>query len=287
MIKLLYDKILERYYMWKKFKYSIIIGSVNLVLLSVLLFGVWSKLTQKSVISSYISKIENKSTRELSKLEQEIADYNTELAKSNNGLQSLNYDELLNKYEFLSNQSIIGVVSVDKISMRLPIYYGTTDEILMKGVGLVDETYMASNVPGTKSILTGHNGLLGADMLFTRLDELDINDTFKVHIGNETLVYKIKKTMVVTPEEANEYAYKQNSRDSKAEVTLITCTPYGINTHRLIHVGEFMHKELGSIKINDVKKQKISIGKETAVIIVLLTIGTSLTIYQFRLDLID
>ena len=143
---------------------------------------------------------------------------------------------------------MIGVLTIPKIDVRLPIYHGTDDATLDKGVGHVSDTAFPMDTEGTKSVLTGHNGMPGADMLFTRLDETTIGDEFVIQIGDMGYHYKVKQMIVITPEEAEEYAQEPINESDPANVTLITCTPYGINTHRLLVIGEFVEK-LGFLRI--------------------------------------
>ena len=140
-----------------------------------------------------------------------------------------NYKEVLN----LSEDGIMGYIQVPKISVDLPIYHGTSEEVLEKGVGHIQNTSVPIGGSSTHSVLTGHTGLPNAE-LFTRLDELVVGDVFYIHILNERLAYKVYEIKVVLPDNIDEL------RITSGEdlVTLVTCTPYGVNSHRLLVKAE-------------------------------------------------
>ena len=140
-----------------------------------------------------------------------------------------NYTEVLN----LSEDGVMAYIEIPKISVYLPIYHGTSNEVLEKGVGHIQSTSIPIGGISTHSVLTGHTGLPSAE-LFTRLDELDIGDIFYIHVLNEVLTYKIYETKVILPDEIDELQIT-SGRDL---VTLVTCTPYGVNTHRLLVKAE-------------------------------------------------
>ena len=140
-----------------------------------------------------------------------------------------NYKEVLN----LSEDGVMAYIEIPKISVYLPIYHGTSNEVLEKGVGHIQSTSIPIGGISTHSVLTGHTGLPSAE-LFTRLDELDIGDIFYIHVLNEVLTYKIYETKVILPDDIDELQIT-SGRDL---ITLVTCTPYGINTHRLLVKAE-------------------------------------------------
>lgn len=136
-----------------------------------------------------------------------------------------NYKEVLN----ISGDGIMGYIQIPKISVDLPIYHGTSEEVLEKGVGHIQNTSVPIGGNSTHSVLTGHTGLPNAE-LFTRLDELVVGDIFYIHVLNEILAYKVYEIKVVLPDNIDEL------RITSGEdlVTLVTCTPYGVNSHRLL-----------------------------------------------------
>ena len=140
-----------------------------------------------------------------------------------------NYTEVLN----LAKDGVMAYIEIPKISVYLPIYHGTSNEVLEKGVGHIQSTSIPIGGISTHSVLTGHTGLPSAE-LFTRLDELVVGDIFYIHVLNEVLTYKIYETKVILPDEIDELQITSG----KDLITLVTCTPYGINTHRLLVKAE-------------------------------------------------
>ena len=136
-----------------------------------------------------------------------------------------NYKEVLN----FSGDGVMGYVDIPEINVYLPIYHGTSDDVLEKGVGHIQNTSLPIGGSSTHSVLTGHTGLPNAE-LFTRLDELEVGDIFYIHVLDEVLTYKIYETKVILPDKIDELQIN-NGEDL---ITLVTCTPYGVNSHRLL-----------------------------------------------------
>ena len=127
----------------------------------------------------------------------------------------------------------MGSIEIPRISVNLPIYHGTSDEVLSSGVGHVLGSSLPIGGADTRSLLTAHRGLPNSK-LFTRLDEIIEGDLFFIRVQNNTLAYKVNKIEVINPEEVEKLKIKEN----EDLISLITCTPYGINTHRLVVTGE-------------------------------------------------
>lgn len=136
-----------------------------------------------------------------------------------------NYKEVLN----FSGDGVMGYIDIPEINVYLPIYHGTSDDVLEKGVGHIQNTSLPIGGSSTHSVLTGHTGLPNAE-LFTRLDELEVGDIFYIHVLDEVLTYKIYETKVILPDKIDELQIN-NGEDL---ITLVTCTPYGVNSHRLL-----------------------------------------------------
>jgi len=244
-----------------------------LLLVSVFAFGIYAKMSQSQAIGTYEKTV----SKDVSYTDEQIkkaSAYNDQIVSLYNGQSTVQATNSLKEYSsiFPKNNGIIGVLMVKKIGLKLPIYHGTSDEVLMQGVGHVEDTAFPLDTTGSKSVLTGHNGVPGADMLFTRLDELKKGDEFVVRIGDYYYKYNVRDTEVLTPEETEHYAQLPNQITDKSEVTLVTCTPYGINTHRLLIKGEFKYKSK-VVDDSGVEDFSFSMGKETIVILTLLTIG--------------
>lgn len=144
-------------------------------------------------------------------------------------------DEEDEEYESLLavSGSLMGYVEIPKISQKLPIYHYANEKSLVNGVGHLKGSSLPVGGIGTNTVLTGHRGL-PTSMMFTRLDELEVGDLFYINVLDETLVYQICSITTILPTEVEGITIDPD-RDL---ATLITCTPYGINTHRLVIVGE-------------------------------------------------
>lgn len=144
-------------------------------------------------------------------------------------LSEESYQSLLD----VSGTGVMGSIEIPKIDVDLPIYHGTSDEVLDLGVGHLEGSSLPIGGESTKSILTGHRGLPGSS-LFTRLDEMEEGDLFFLDVMGETLAYKVCDIVTILPEDVESLEIEAGAD----KVSLITCTPYGINTHRLVVTGE-------------------------------------------------
>ena len=240
-------------------------------------YGMYIKHNQTKLIQSYERQAETKTNDVSENLERAEA-YNKVIQQFLTGGGTSSSVNSLQAYKeiFAENDGMIGILTVPKSNIRLPIYHGTSDETLDKGVGHVSDTAFPMDTIGTKSVLTGHNGYPGADMLFTRLDETEIGDTFVVQIGDIAYHYEVKQMTVITPDEAEVYAQEPINSDDPANVTLITCTPYGINSHRLLVIGEFTKKAKVTEDKTIIPETGFSIGKETMFILIVSGLGIGL-----------
>lgn len=141
-------------------------------------------------------------------------------------------DESYNKQLNHTGNGIMGSLEIPKINVNLPIYHGTGDEALANGVGHIQGTSLPVGGENTHAVLSGHRGLPSSKLL-VRLDEMEVDDYFFLRVGNETLAYKVIDIVVVEPDDVSNLEVKVG----EDLVSLVTCTPYGINTHRLIVTG--------------------------------------------------
>ena len=130
-------------------------------------------------------------------------------------------------------RGLMARVKIPAIDVDLPVYHGTSDEVLTRGIGHIPGTALPVGGDSTHAVLTGHRGLASAE-LFTNLDRVHVGDTFTIEAFGEVLTYEVTETRVVQPDET-ETLYPQRDRDL---VTLVTCTPLGINSHRILVTGE-------------------------------------------------
>ena len=132
----------------------------------------------------------------------------------------------------VNGDGIMGSVDIDMIGVHLPIAHGTEEGTLQHNAGHIRQTSLPIGGADTHSVIAAHSGLVSAEM-FTRLDEMQVGDTFEIHVLGETHVYQVDQVVTVLPEDLSKIAIEPG-RDL---VTLMTCTPYGINTHRLLVRG--------------------------------------------------
>ncbi|MGN0027630.1 MAG: class C sortase, partial [Clostridium sp.] len=193
--------------------------------------GYYQRNAIKTYNNSVISMEDTKIEEELNKARE----YNTTLYEYNSATKSSTNSSILQEYEDILNvgDGIMGSIEIPRISVNLPIYHGTSDEVLSSGVGHVLGSSLPIGGADTRSLLTAHRGLPNSK-LFTRLDEIIEGDLFFIRVQNNTLAYKVNKIEVINPEELEKLKIKEN----EDLISLITCTPYGINTHRLVVTGE-------------------------------------------------
>lgn len=148
-------------------------------------------------------------------------------------------EEIVRGYrQNLTVDETMGILEIPKIDVLLPIYQGTTEAVLKKGIGHLEGSSVLGGGRSTHCLLAGHRGLPDAE-LFTRLGEVEEGDLFYIEVNSQRYTYKVCEIQVVRPEETEGLGIQEN-RDL---VSLITCTPYGINTHRLIVTGERMEEK--------------------------------------------
>lgn len=189
----------------------------------------YEKEVHSQVVDTYASEMEQAKPQELEKMFCDAREYNQSLWNPKAATEGKEYQLLLN----FSQNGIMGSIEIPKIDVKLPIYHGTEESTLSNGVGHLKGSSLPVGGEHTHCILTGHRGLPSAE-LFTRLDELKEGDLFFIYTCNQTLTYQVSEIQIVEPENT-EMLKIQEGRDL---VSLITCTPYGINTHRLVVTGE-------------------------------------------------
>ena len=188
---------------------------------------------QSTIRTEYAQEVEAMDDCELQEAKKAAIDYNKSLLPIRYDREALqaaedSYDNLLN----LHGSGLMGYVEIPKIDVNLPIYHGTSEEVLQKGIGHLVGSSLPIGGEGFHSVLTGHSGLAGAK-LFSDLDQLAPGDTFFLHILGETLAYQVAEINTVLPYET-ELLLAVPGEDL---CTLVTCTPYGVNSHRLLVRG--------------------------------------------------
>lgn len=177
----------------------------------------------------------------------------------------------------VDDSEIMGHIKIPKIRVDLPIYHGTSDTALQNGVGHMEGTSLPIGGPGTHSVLTGHTGLSHAKM-FTDLTELDIGDEFYIYVLDRVLAYRIVRLDIILPSDTD----LLTAEPSADYATLVTCTPYGVNSHRLLVRGEradYSPEEIAQ-RIDDTAA---AISMETYLLIagLALPVATSIILFIF------
>lgn len=196
-------------------------------------------LNQQAEISGYKQTMENISAEELNKSRDEARAYNDSLSAQavlHDPFSSSEYVQPNKDYESLLNlggDGIMGYIEIARISLSLPIYHGSDTRILEKSIIHLPYTSLPIGGKGTHCVVTGHSGL-NYSKLFTDLDRLTEGDIFLVHTLDETLAYEVDQIKTVLPDVTEDLSISAEND----YFTLVTCTPYGVNTHRLLVRGK-------------------------------------------------
>ena len=205
------------------------------VLLYPSLSDLWNQHRQEAMIDTYVETVARMSREDHSAAWEAARAYNAGLDVSFHdaftGEQPKSGDAYWSVLD-PEGSGVMGYIEIPKISVRLPIYHGTGEDALQRGIGHLAGTSLPVGGSGTHCVLSGHRGLPTA-LLFTDLDQLAAGDRFYLHVLEETLAYQVDSVTVVEPTEVSDLL----PDESGDYVTLLTCTPYGVNTHRLLVRG--------------------------------------------------
>ncbi|ABG82676.1 class C sortase [Clostridium perfringens] len=196
----------------------------------------WNKYRANKLIANYDNVVKEIKPDEIKKKIDDARKYNETLIGGvvpdafsvRNGVKDKEYESLLN----INNDGIIGSVEIPSIDVNIPIYHYTTDEVLAKGAGHLFGSSLPVGGESSHTVISAHRGLPSAK-LFTDLDQLKEGDLFYFHVCGEIFAYKVDQILVVEPEQTSELAIKEG----EDLATLFTCTPYSINSHRLLVRG--------------------------------------------------
>ena len=223
----------------KKHLSTILLVLIFIIGLCILLYPAvsdyWNAQVQSRAIVDYEAALQNLTQEDYTAYIEEADKYNAAIVELNYPL--MYYDELdaredLTLYEDIldiQGNGIFGYINIDKIGVHLPVYHGTSDAVLNVAVGHIEGTSVPAGGPSTHTVLSAHRGLPSAK-LFTDLDEMEIGDVFTITVLDRVLTYEVHEIQIVLPNEVDSL-YVQDGEDL---CTLVTCTPYGINTHRLL-----------------------------------------------------
>lgn len=227
----------------------------TIILILILLLGVaiflypsvsdwWNSMHATRAISAYVTAVEDLSGQEREAILEAAKEYNSRLP---NGVNFTLTEEQLAEYNGLldiTGTGIMGYVQISSIGVNLPIYHSVDEGVLQIAVGHIPGSSLPVGGERTHAILSGHRGLPSAK-LFSDLDQIVEGDTFTLNIMDQTITYMVDQIRIVLPEETDELAIQ----DGKDYCTLVTCTPYGINTHRMLVRGKRIDNIVGEVVV--------------------------------------
>lgn len=193
----------------------------------------WNSMHQTRAIASYAETVSQLDTAQYDEMWKAAQNYNRSLAQRETAFaltdeQKAAYESLLD----VSGLGVMGYIEIPEIDCSLPIYHGTEESVLQVAVGHLEWSNLPVGGEGTHCVLSGHRGLPSAK-LFTNLDKLAVGDTFLLRVLDEVLTYEVDQILIVEPEQVDALGIVPG----EDYCTLVTCTPYGINTHRLLVRG--------------------------------------------------
>ncbi len=216
---------------------AILLVAVLLAGLSLLLYPLisnyWNSIHQSQAIAAYMDDVSELDDSAYVALWEEAQDYNTSLLDDENRFfpdeeEQQQYEHLLS----ISNDGIMGYIEIPSIDVTLPIYHGTSEEVLQVAIGHIEGSSLPIGGPSTHCVISGHRGL-PSSRLFTDIDQLSEGDLFTLLVLDETLTYEVDQIRIVEPDDTSLLEIEEG----EDLCTLVTCTPYGVNSHRLLVRG--------------------------------------------------
>ena len=234
----------------KKFKKifpNLLIGLVFLVGLGIFAYPTisdqWNKYHQSKAIASYEEQVDNMSEEDFSAAWAAAEEYNATITQNTFDGDAFSQEEKNLRYTpywsvlNLSDNGLMGYISVPKIKEKLPIYHGTSDGVLQIAAGHLSGTKLPIGGAGTHSVIAAHRGLPSAK-LFSDLDKMKVGDKFYIHVLDQTLAYEVDQILpMVAKEDIETLTGAMQNVEGQDYVTLFTCTPYGVNSHRFLVRG--------------------------------------------------
>lgn len=226
---------------------TILFGLMFLVGFGILIYPTvsdqWNTYRQNRLISSYETLVEDLTQEDFTAEWEKARQFNDTIKQNdlysdvfgedNGELENTDYWKILN----IANDGVMGYLSIPKINIKIAIYHGTGDEVLQTGIGHMNGTKLPIGGESTHSVLAAHRGLPSA-RLFTDIDQLRKGDMFYIHVLDETLAYQVNEIWdMVGKDDMDTLGEAMKIDEGEDEVTLFTCTPYGVNSHRLLVQG--------------------------------------------------
>lgn len=214
----------------------------------------WNSLHQSTAVTNYVESVTNIDDSKYEELWNEAVAYNEKLGKTGiNWNLSDEEKEEYNNYLKVDDTGIMSYIEIPVINCSLPIYHGTEESVLQVAVGHIEGTSLPVGGKSTHCVMSGHRGLPSAK-LFTDLDKLVEGDTFIIHTLDATLTYEVDQIRIVEPSDLSDLQIEEG----KDLCTLVTCTPYGINTHRLLVRGHRV--------ANEEEKEEVRVSSDATLI---------------------
>ncbi len=256
---------------------------IGMTLISCLVLGAWRMLKSvqhSATLSTYQNQVASLDTEKYDNLKKKAIKYNDVLYQTQ-GMYILGMtDEYLSDKSYhemlkVEKSEVMARINIPKINVKLPIYHGTSDEVLANGIGHLQTSSLPIGGENTRAILSGHRGMAEADM-FTRLDELIVGDLIFIEVLNEKLAYAVTDTQVILPEETETLDIVAG----EDMLTLVTCTPIYTNTHRLIVNA----KRIDYIESMENSQDKIIFPKNPFVLITYLMPAITIGLLIYLID---
>ena len=234
----------------RKRKSNIFLILILIVGLSLLLYppvsNWWNSYRQSKVVSDYAENVSHLDNEEYQRILNDARAYNEAVAAYGGGAMTLSDEQRADYLRQLDvdGSGIMGYIDIQKIRCTLPIYNGTDDGVLQIAIGHIEGSSLPVGGESTHCVLSGHRGLPSA-RLFTDIDQLVEGDTFLIRTLDEVLTYEVDQIRIVLPREVGDLCVEPG----KDLCTLVTCTPYGVNTHRLLVRGHRVDTKPGTLAI--------------------------------------
>ena len=249
-------------------KRNVLFSIVFLIGLAIFAYPIMSNVfatkEHHTIVSEHDEKILQMSETEISDMKEKAAAFNEKVVNTTVPIEDPFADDakettITGYFNVLNIGESMGSIEIPKIDVKLPIYHGTGEKVLQRGVGHLSNTSLPIGGKGTHAVITGHRGLPSAKM-FRNLDKLEVGDLFFIKSLDETLAYKVDKVSIVLPNEVE----LLNIEDGKDFATLITCEPYMINTHRMLVRGERV-AYVDEVEVVKQLNEENNVGKKPAV----------------------
>ena len=234
----------------RKRKSNIFLILILIVGLSLLLYppvsNWWNSYRQSKVVSDYAENVSHLDNEEYQRILNDARAYNEAVAAYGGGAMTLSDEQRADYLRQLDvdGSGIMGYIDIQKIRCTLPIYHGTDDGVLQIAIGHIEGSSLPVGGESTHCVLSGHRGLPSA-RLFTDIDQLVEGDTFLIRTLDEVLTYEVDQIRIVLPREVGDLCVEPG----KDLCTLVTCTPYGVNSHRLLVRGQRVDSKPGTLAI--------------------------------------